>query len=157
MGGRTAASYQPGDHPPEDLGAILQQFYAELRKKNRDEYEPELMQTALERHLREAGCCYSILKDEKFQISRRVKSDLLQQGKGKRPMKADSLSIEDEPCLWRLGVIGIDNPTSLHNILPIQREFRHARSARASSFDGPTKARQSLEVSTSSGVEVNMH
>ena len=40
--------------------------------------------------------------------------DLQQQGKGKGPMKADSLSIEDEACLWRSGVLGIDNPTSLN-------------------------------------------
>ena len=41
---------------PEDLDAVLQQFYAELCKKNGDEYELEslkVMQTALERHLHE--------------------------------------------------------------------------------------------------------
>ena len=107
--------------PPEDLDAVLQQFYAELCKKNGDEYELEslkVMQTALERHLHEAGRCYSIQKDREFQKSRKVFNgkaiDLQQQGKGKRPMKADSLSIDDKACLWRSGVLGIDNPTILN-------------------------------------------
>ena len=50
----------------------MQFFYSDLRKKNGDEYKPEslkVMQTALERHLRKAGCCYSILKDRDFQKS----------------------------------------------------------------------------------------
>ena len=45
------ASYQP-----EDLDRILQVFYVEVRKRNKEEYEPEclrVMRAGLERHLKE--------------------------------------------------------------------------------------------------------
>ena len=106
---------------PTDLDAILQQFYAELWKRNGDDYEPEslkVMQTALDRHLRDEGCSHSILKDREFQRSRKVLNgkavDLQEKGKGKGPMKADPLTREDEAHLWSSGVLGSENPTSLN-------------------------------------------
>ena len=105
---------------PTDLDAILQQFYAELRKRNGDDYEPEslkVMQTALDRHLRDEGCSHSILKDREFQRSKVLNGkavDLQEKGKGKRPMKADPLTREDEAHLWSSGVLGSENPTSLN-------------------------------------------
>jgi hypothetical protein len=43
---------------PVDLNAVLGQFYAELKKKNGEDYEPEslaVMQASLDRHLKEKG------------------------------------------------------------------------------------------------------
>lgn len=43
------------DIPPEELDAILCRFFAEIRKKDGGEYEPEslaVMQSALDRHLK---------------------------------------------------------------------------------------------------------
>ena len=92
--------------PKLELDAILQQFYAELIKSNGQEYEPEslkVMQSALDRHLREEGCSFSILKDPEFSNSRKVlngKAIVLQEnGKGKRPRKADALTENEEELL----------------------------------------------------------
>jgi len=46
------------DIPPEELDAILCRFFAEIRKKDGGEYEPEslvVMESALDRHLKNAG------------------------------------------------------------------------------------------------------
>ena len=51
------------DIPPEELDAILCRFFAEIRKKDGGEYEPEslaVMQSALDRHLKNAGKKHSI-------------------------------------------------------------------------------------------------
>ena len=76
------------------------------------------MQAALDRHLREEGCSYSILKDAEFSSSRKVlnnKAIVLQEnGKGQRPRKADALTENEEERLWQCGVLGTSNPTSLN-------------------------------------------
>ena len=91
--------------PKSELDDILQQFYAELITSNGQEYEPEslkVMQAALDRHLWEEGCSYSILKDAEFSSSRKVlnnKAIVLQEnGKGQRPRKADALTENEEEC-----------------------------------------------------------
>ena len=75
--------------PPERLDSILQQFYAELRKKNGDEYEPEslkVMQTALDRYLRDQGYTSSILRDKEFVKCLMAKlSNCMRWGRGKDP------------------------------------------------------------------------
>ena len=46
------------DIPPEELDAILCRFFAEIRKKDGGEYEPEslaVMQSILDRHLKNTG------------------------------------------------------------------------------------------------------
>ncbi len=75
--------------------AFYSNFFAELRKQNGQNYEPEslkVMQTALDRHLRDKGCTYSILRDVmEFIKSRKVlrtelheqSIELHEQGKGK--------------------------------------------------------------------------
>ena len=58
------------DIPPEELDAILWRFFADIRKKDGGEYEPEslaVMQSALDRHLRNAGKKHSILRDREFE------------------------------------------------------------------------------------------
>ena len=54
---------------------VLQNFFAELKKKDGTEYEPESLQTmlvALDRFFRNSGWKYSIAKDKKFIESRKV-------------------------------------------------------------------------------------
>ena len=68
----------------------LSQFYAEMRKENGQEYEPDLlkvMQAALDRHLRSQNYPKSILRDTEFLSSRKVLEGkarkLREQGMGK--------------------------------------------------------------------------
>ena len=103
------------------LDGILQQFYADLIKSDGQKYEPEsvkVMQAALDQHLRKEGCSYSILKDLEFSNSPKVlngKAIVLQEnGKGKRPRKADALTENEEELLWNCGVLGTSNPISLN-------------------------------------------
>ena len=60
--------------PPEELDKILR-FYDELVKSDGTDYEPEslrVMIACLDRHLREHGATYSILKDRCFETSRKI-------------------------------------------------------------------------------------
>ena len=84
---------------PSRLGEILQQFYAEVKRKDDTVYEPSSlanMQAALDRRLMEAGLMYSLLTSRHFLNSRNVlkgKAKLLrEQGKGKSPNKSCILS-----------------------------------------------------------------
>ena len=81
----------------EELDSLLAKFYAELRKEDGSEYEPDslkVMLASLDRHFRDLGAPFSILKDKEFVYSRRVLNgkaiELRESGKGKRKMKADS-------------------------------------------------------------------
>lgn len=105
--------------PREELDQVLQHFYAELMKKDGQEYEPEslkVMIAALDRHVREK-CGYSILKDKDFEQSRLVLNgkaiELQKQGKGKKPRRADALTEEEEQAPWST-VLGQENPKSLN-------------------------------------------
>ena len=107
--------------PKLKLDGILQQFYADLIKSDGKEYEPKslkVMQAALDQHLREEGCSYSILKDPEFSNSRKVlngKTIMLQEnGKRKRPREADALTENEEELLWNCWVLGTSNPISLN-------------------------------------------
>ena len=98
---------------------MLQRFYAEIRKRDGNEYEPEslkVMLAALDRYVRE-NCTYSILKDKEFEGSRRVLNgkaiSLQHKGKGKRPNRADIVTSEEEDILWKI-VLGLEDPTSLN-------------------------------------------
>ena len=76
------------------------------------------MQAALDRHLHEEGCSYSILKDAEFSNSCKFlngKAIVLQEnGKGKRLRKADALTENEEELLCSCGVLETSNPTSLN-------------------------------------------
>ena len=59
------------DIPVEELDAVLCKFYAEVRRKDGEEYEPDslaVMQASLDRHLKNVGRPYSILCDRQFQL-----------------------------------------------------------------------------------------
>ena len=113
--------YKLEDIPQQDLDGVLQQFFAEIRKKDGSEYEPESLRTmlsALDRFLRDQGKQCRILKDEQFRNARKVLNgkaiELREKGMGKRKNKADALSDEEEEKLWDTGVLGGKNPKSLN-------------------------------------------
>jgi len=104
--------------PREELDQVLQHFYAELIKKDGQEYEPEslkVMIAALDRHVREK-CGYSILKGKDFEQSRLVLNgraiELQKRGKGKKLREAHALTEEEEQVLWRM-VLGQETRRAL--------------------------------------------
>ena len=106
------------------LDKQLAMFYAELRKEDGSEYEPDslrVMLSSLDRHFRENGALFSILKDKEFAYSRKILNgkaiELRQSGKGKRKMKADPLTENDEEILWSSGALGNSNPTVLNHTI----------------------------------------
>lgn len=85
---------------PEDLDKLLTQFYAEIKRKNGEDYEPDslrIMQSGIERHLKENGYQFSITRSREFINSQKVLDAkavrLREQGKGKRPHKAHPLGL----------------------------------------------------------------
>jgi len=106
---------------PQELDGVLQRFFAEIRKADGTEYEPESLRTmlgALDRHFREEGYKCHILKDREFEASRKILNgyaiELREKKKGKRTKRADPLVEEEEEMLWKSGVLGGDNPQSLN-------------------------------------------
>ena len=60
---------------PIDLDKVLQSFYAEVRKTNGNEYEPNplaSMQAGIDRYLKENNYHVSIIRDRVFSTSRTV-------------------------------------------------------------------------------------
>ena len=63
------------EYSAEELDKVLQRFYAEVRNKRGEQYEPESlkgMMASLDRYLRERNSPYSILKDRQFHQSKQV-------------------------------------------------------------------------------------
>ena len=109
---------------PSRLDEIIQQFYAEVKRKDDTDYEPSSlanMQAALDRRLMEAGYMCSLLTSRHFLNSRNVlegKARLLrEQGKGKRPNKSCRLSNDEIEQLWQSGQFGYHSPMALINTL----------------------------------------
>lgn len=103
-----------------ELDVALQNFYADLKKNDGTDYEPESLRTmlaALDRSFRSSGCKYSIVKDKEFAESREVLNgkaiELRQQGKGKHKNKADAVTDEEE-LIWKKGILGDNSLTSLN-------------------------------------------
>ncbi|XP_028401230.1 uncharacterized protein KIAA1958-like [Dendronephthya gigantea] len=75
------------------------------------------MITSLDRHLRERGYTFSIIRDREFTTSKQVlegKAKLLREsGRGKRPNKARQLSQEEEEILWEKEKLGSKTPEAL--------------------------------------------
>ena len=98
---------------PEELDKVLSKFYAEVKKKDGDDYEPEslkIMQSAIERYLKEKNYPLSIVRSREFHSSQEILNakaiSLRQQGKGKRPNKAQPITPEEESALWEKGQLG---------------------------------------------------
>ena len=107
-------------YEPEALNKILEQFYATVRKKDGSDYEPDslrVMVTAIDRFRTEKEYKYSIIRDRQFKSSKQVlegKARLLrQEGKGKRPNKARSLTTTEENELWEKKKLGRGSPQVL--------------------------------------------
>lgn len=63
------------EYEHEALDKTLSKFYAEVRKENGDDYEPDslrVMQAALERYLKSTSYPKSIIRDREFINSRKV-------------------------------------------------------------------------------------
>jgi len=57
------------DIPQQELDTVLQQFFAELQKRDGKEYKPDSLRTmlsSLDQFLRDKGKSYSILKDKQL-------------------------------------------------------------------------------------------
>ena len=105
---------------PEKLNKLLETFYAEVKNKNGDDYEPDslkVMIAALDRHLNDEGYKFSIIRDREFHSSKQVLEgkarQLRQSGMGKRPNKARSLTEEEEEVLWEAEKFGSKTPEAL--------------------------------------------
>ena len=104
------------------LNEALTQFFAKLRKRSGEEYEPDslkVMQAALDCHLRSKTYPKSIVTDTEFLSSTKVlegkAKKLRELGMGKQPNKAQSLTQEEEEILWENGQLGDKTPWSLTN------------------------------------------
>jgi hypothetical protein len=107
-----------------ELDRTLQQFYAEVRNKDGQDYEPDslrVMIAAIDRYLKEHGYKHSIIRDREFCTSKQVLEGkarrLREEGKGKRQNKARGLSEEEEEVLWEANKLGKNSPESLVNTI----------------------------------------
>ena len=63
------------EHEPAEMNRLLEKFYAEVKNKNGQDYEPDslrVMIAALDRHLKEKQYPLSIVKDREFHSSKQV-------------------------------------------------------------------------------------
>ena len=111
-------------HEPAELNRLLEKFYAEVKNKNGQDYEPDslrVMIAVLDRHLKDKQYPLSIVKDREFHSSKQVlegKAKLLRQaGRGKRPNKARNLTKEEEEVLWKESKFGSTTPEALVNTM----------------------------------------
>ena len=91
----------------------MQYFFAEIRKNDGSEYEPDSLHTmlsSLDRWLREKGYKYILIKVKRFEGCRRVLNgkaiSLREKGMGKRKNRSDPLTAEEEEQLWEKGILG---------------------------------------------------
>ena len=110
--------------PPSELDPLLQTFYAEIRKQNGKDYEPSClanMLSGIDRYLKEKQYKFSIVRDREFSTSKSVlegKARILREnGMGKRPNKAESLTRSEEEILWTSDQFGAKTPMSLINTI----------------------------------------
>ena len=111
-------------HEPAELNRLLEKFYAEVKNKNGQDYEPDrlgVMIATLYRHLKDKQYPLSIVKDREFHSSKQVlegKAKLLRQaGRGKRPNKARNLTKEEEEVLWKESKFRSTTPEALVNTM----------------------------------------
>ena len=112
------------EYSPEDLNQVLEQFYAEVRKRDGSPYEPDcllVMQARLLGYLKEKGYAKDIVNDECFAGANKVLEgnarNLRETGLGKRPNRACSLTEEEEDILWDCGLLGDSSPKALLNTM----------------------------------------
>ena len=108
------------NYKPAELNTLVERFYAELKNKHGEDYEPEslkVMIASLDRHLKNKGYSLSIVRDREFSSSKQVLDGKAKQlhlaGRSKRPNKARQLSVEEEEILWKSEKLGGKTPESL--------------------------------------------
>jgi len=96
--------------PPSELNLILEQFYAEFRKKDKTVYEPEslaVMQASID----------ALIRGTEFYSSNLTlkgkAAQLRESGKGSRPNASKPLTKLDENKLWEEGKLGQGDPETL--------------------------------------------
>ena len=96
-------------------------FFAEIRKSDGSDYEPDslsVMLAALDRHLKQNDSKISIAKDREFVECRQVLEGkaraLREKGHGKRPNATKALTVQDEEQLWKNGAVYLANKTQSH-------------------------------------------
>lgn len=109
---------------PEQLDKVLEHIYVSVCKQDGTDYEPrslKVMQAALDRHLKEKGCPFSVIKDREFFNSRNVVEGkarkLRNEGKGKLPNKSRSLAREEAQALRESGQLENSSSRSLLNTM----------------------------------------
>ena len=87
----------------KELDECLWRFFAEIRKSDGSDYEPDslrVMLAALDRHLKQNDSKISIAKDREFVKCRQVLEGkaraLREKGYGKRPNATKALTMQDE-------------------------------------------------------------
>jgi len=107
---------------PQALDEILTKFYAEVRKRDGSEYEPDsvrVMQASIDRYLRQENYPDSIISGRQFKKSQETLNlkakSLRYQGKGKRPNRAQPYSRVDEEIFWTESKLGNHNGVALTN------------------------------------------
>ena len=106
------------------MNQILEQYFAEIVRKDGKQYEPSSlgnMQAGIDRFLRENGSLISIMKDIEFNGSRSVLEGrakyLRELGMGKKPNAADSFTKQEEDVLWNCGALGSHSGEALVNTM----------------------------------------
>jgi len=112
------------EYESDVLEQTLPQFYAELRKDNGDDYQPDclkVMRVSLKRYLESKAYRKSIIRDREFLNSRKALEGkvrkLREQGKGKRPNRSRSLTKEEKEVLWQNSQLGASTPRALLNTM----------------------------------------
>ena len=108
------------NYEPAELNTLLERFYAELKNKHGEDYEPESLKVMIvspDRHLKNKSYSHSIVRDREFSSSKQVLDGKAKQlrlaGREKRPNKARQVSEEEEEILWKSEKLGGKNPESL--------------------------------------------
>ncbi|XP_068756877.1 uncharacterized protein KIAA1958-like [Montipora capricornis] len=104
----------------KELDECLSRFFAEIRKSDGSNCEPDslrVMLAALHRHLKQNDSKISIAKDREFvkcrQVLERKARALREKGHGKQPNATKALTTQDEEQLWKNRVLGEQNPKAL--------------------------------------------
>ena len=94
----------------KELDKKIQRLFAEVRKKDGSEYEPDSLRVMIASL--EAGSNISFAKDREFVNSRKI-LERKARFRGKRPRAWKALATEDEELLWSKGLLGSQSPNSL--------------------------------------------
>ena len=97
----------------KELNECLSRFFAEIRKSDGSDYQPDsvrVMLAAIDRHFKQNDSKISIAKDREFVKCRQVLEGkaraLREKGHGKRPNATKALTVQDEEQLWKNRVLG---------------------------------------------------